>query len=200
VCHAFLNDSRFYQFLFRIDQEIAARVQAEGCPHCGGVLHSARYPRKPRGIRGVLDESYQSRLSFCCAEDGCRRRCTPVSVRFLGRKVYLGVVVVLISALEHGLSASRRRCLIETLEVPLQTLWRWRSWWRESFASSRCWQALRGRFVPPLMVEQLPGALLGRLTGADLCQRVCQLLGLLAPLTSASCSGSLRVKIDPQTM
>ncbi len=201
MCHAFLTDSRFYQFLFRIDREIAAQVQAEGCPHCGGVLHSACYPRKPRGLRGVLDESYQSRLSFCCAEDGCRRRCTPVSVRFLGRKVYLGVLVVLISALEHGLSASRRRCLIETLEVPLQTLWRWRGWWRESVPASRCWQALSGRFGPLLMTEQLPGALLGRLTGGtDLCQRVCQLLGLLAPLTSASCSGSLRVKIDPQKM
>ena len=200
MCHAFLNDSRFYQFLFRIDQEIAVQVRAGGCPHCGGALHSACYPRKPRGIRGVLDQSYQSRLSFCCAEDGCRRRCTPVSVRFLGRKVYLGVVVVLISALEHGLSASRRRCLIETLEVPMQTLWHWRSWWRESFAASRCWQALRGRFVPPVAAEQLPGALLGRLSGVDLCQRVCQLLSLLAPLTSGSCSGSLRVGLDPQKM
>ena len=30
----------------------------------------------------------------------------------------------MISALGHGLSAPRRQCLIETLEVPLQTLWR----------------------------------------------------------------------------
>ena len=200
MCHAFLNDSRFYQFLFRIDQTIAAEVQAGGCPTCGGVLHSARYPRKPRGIRGVLDESYESRLSFCCAEDGCRRRCTPPSVRFLGRKVYLGVLVVLLSALEHGLSPKRRQRLMETLEVSPQTLWRWCQWWRESFPASRPWQAVRGYFLPPLAPEQFPGALLGRLSGTDLRQRLCQMLGLLAPLTSPSWSGSLPVVIDPQKM
>ena len=41
MCHDFLNDSRFYQFLLHIDQETAAEVQADGCS-CGGVLHSAR--------------------------------------------------------------------------------------------------------------------------------------------------------------
>jgi hypothetical protein len=38
------------------------------------------------------------RFSFCCDRDGCRNRATPPSVRFLGRKVYLGAVVMLISA------------------------------------------------------------------------------------------------------
>ena len=89
MCHAFLNDARFYRFLFDIDQDIARQVQAGGCS-CGGVLHSACYPRKPRGIRSNWDESYNTRLSFCCAEEDCRRRSTPPSVRFLGRKVYLG--------------------------------------------------------------------------------------------------------------
>ena len=89
VCHAFLTDANFYELLFQIDESIAAEVRARGCS-CGGQLHRALYPRKPRGIRCALDESYQSRLSFCCAQDGCRRRHTPASVRFLGRKVYLG--------------------------------------------------------------------------------------------------------------
>ena len=200
MCHAFLTDSSFYQWLFEIDQAIAAQVQAGGCPSCGGVLHSARYPRKPRGLRGVVDESYESRLSFCCAEDGCRRRCTPASVRFLGRKVYLGVLVVLLSAQEHGLSPTARQALIETLEVSSQTRWRWGQWWRAGFTASRCWQAVKGYFLPPLAPAHLPGALLGRLTGTDLRQRVCQLLGLLAPLTSPSWSGSLRGVIEPQKM
>ena len=80
MCHAFFNDSRFYQFLFRIDQDIAAEVQAGGCS-CGGVLHSACYPRKPRGIRCALDESCESRLSFCCAVDGCRVQRAAVIIR-----------------------------------------------------------------------------------------------------------------------
>ena len=47
---------------------------------------------------------------------------------------YLGVIVVLITALQHGLSAQRRRRLIEALEVPAQTLWRWHRC--SSFAAS----------------------------------------------------------------
>ena len=199
MCHAFFNDSRFYQFLFRIDQDIAAEVQAGGCT-CGGVLHSARYPRKPRGIRCALDESCDRRLSFCCATDGCRRRATPPSVRFLGRKVYLGAIVVLVMAMEHGLSTKRRQQLIEQLDLYPQTLARWRRWRRKIFPASRCWQANRGHFIPPVDANQLPGALLGRLSGEDLQHRVCLLLHLLAPFTTTSCSGSLRVVINPQKM
>jgi hypothetical protein len=197
MCHAFFNDSRFYQFLTQIDEDIAAEVQARGCP-CGGVLHSARYPRKPRGLRCALDESYSTRLSFCCAKEGCRRRTTPPSVRFLGRKVYLGVIVILVSALEHGLSPRRRKQLIEHLDLWPQTIARWRRWWREVFVAGRCWRAERGNFVPPVAITRLPGALLGRLSGENLQHRLCLLLRLMAPVTTTSWSGSVTVVIDPQ--
>jgi len=200
MCHAFVSDSRFYQFLFRIDQAMANEAQSGGCVHCGGRLHVARYPRKPRGVRGVLDASYETRLSFCCATEGCRRRCTPPSVRFLGRKVYLGTLVILVMAMEHGLSAKRRKQLIEQLDLSPQTLARWRRWWRTVFPASPCWQANRGHFVPALDVRQLPGALLGRLSGSSLEHRVCLLLRLLAPLTTASWSGFVKGVIDPQKM
>ncbi len=199
MCHAFFNDSRFYQFLFRIDEHIAAEVRAGGCS-CGGVLHSARYPRKPRGARGALDETYTTRLSFCCATEGCRRRTTPASVRFLGRKVYLGVIVVLVTALEQGLTPRRRALLIEQLDLWPQTIARWRRWWRETFAVSRTWRAEQGKFMPPVKVASLPGALLGRLEGHDLRHRLSRLLRLIAPITSALCSGYLRVDRDPQKM
>jgi hypothetical protein len=197
VCHAFFHDANFYQLLTRIDESIAEEVRARGCD-CGGVLHRADYPRKPRGERGVLDESYQRRLSFCCAEDGCRRRCPPPSVRFLGRKVYLGVIVVLITALNHGLSASRRQRLIETLGVCVQTLHRWQQWWREQFVQTRCWRGLAGQFLPPILTAHLPSALLERLSGNALSERVVQLLVLIAPSTTAT--GSLGGGADPQKM
>ena len=162
MCHAFLSYARFYQLLSRIDQDLANEVQTGGCRFCGGVLHSARYPRKPRGLRAALDANYDTRLSFCCAIDGCRRRNTPPSVRFLGRKVYLGVMVVLLTALQHGLSDRRRRTLIEQLDIPPQTLARWRRWWREIFPDTRCWRAEQGHFLPPIAAADLPGALLGR--------------------------------------
>jgi hypothetical protein len=197
VCHSFLTDANFYRLLLQIDESLAEEVRARGCD-CGGRLHSARYPRKPRGIRSALDASYASRLSFCCAQDGCRRRHTPASVRFLGRKVYLSVIVVLITALQHGLTERRRRRLIEELDVPPQTLWRWRHWWREQFVQSRCWRALAGQFIPPLVSDRLPGSLLERLSGSALSERLVELLVLLSPVTTAT--GSLGVGPDPQTM
>jgi hypothetical protein len=197
VCHAFLADTSFYQLLMRIDESIAEEVRVRGCD-CGGVLHSARYPRKPRGIRSVLDASYECRLSFCCAQDGCRRRHTPASVRFLGRKAYLGVIVVLLTALHHGLTAARRRQLIEHLDVSAQTLWRWQRWWREQFLQSRCWKRLAGQLLPPVAAHDLPGSLLGRLTGEALAERVVELLVLICPVTTASCS--LRGRVNPQKM
>ncbi len=199
MCHAFLIDSRFYRFLLRIDQSIAEEVQATGC-RCGGVLHSACYPRKPRGFRSALDESYGYRLSFCCATEGCRRRTTPPSVRFLGRKVYLGVLVVLISALEGGLSPTRRRQLVDTLDVPAQTLWRWQQWWREVFAEGPWWRMERAQFIPPIAAARLPGELLARLQGANLLERLVRLLWLIAPVTTTSWSGSLTVAPDPQNL
>ena len=183
MCHAFFSDASFYRFLFQVDGEIAREVQAAGCPHCGGVLHSARYPRKPRGLREVLDAHYTTRLSFCCA--ACRRRTTPPSVRFLGRKVYLGVFIVLVTALAHGLTTHRRTLLIKQLDLWPQTIARWRRWWRETFAASRCWQALRGGFLPPVDPARLPDTLLERLQGGALSQRLYRLLWLIAPLTTA---------------
>ena len=197
MCHAFLTDTNFYQLLFRIDQSIAEEVRERGC-ECGGVLHAAPYPRKPRGVRSAVDDSYQSRLSFCCSQDGCRRRSTPASVRFLGRKVYLGVIVVLLTALHHGLTETRRRRLIEELDVPLQTLWHWRCWWREQFVATRCWVALAGQLIPPIDADSLPGSLLERLTGRALSERLVQLLVLISPVTTTT--SSLRVSLNPQNM
>jgi hypothetical protein len=200
VCHDILNNAKFYQYLFQIDQAIAVEVQAGGCVHCGGVLHSACYPRKPRGVRTALDASYRTRLSFCCARDGCRRRNTPPSIRFLGRKVYLGIIVILVTALEHGLAGSSRDWLVEHLDLWPQTMGRWRQWWRGSFVASRCWREARGRFLPPVNIDGLPDALLGRLRGRDLTHHLCLLLRLVAPITTTSWAGFLRVAIDPQKM
>jgi hypothetical protein len=110
------------------------------------------------------------------------------------------VIVILITALEHGLTPKRRQGLIEALDIWPQTLSRWRQWWRETFPTSHCWQEEQGHFIPPVDCSQLPGVLLGRLTGGGLVHRLCLLLRLLTPLTTATWSGYLRVTIDPQKM
>ena len=102
-----LADARLYEVLARIDADLAETTRQAGCRLCGDVLHSARFPRKPRGGPAGLPADYDRRHSFCCAGDDCRKRRTPPSVRFLGRKVYLGAVVVLATALRHGPTRTR---------------------------------------------------------------------------------------------
>ncbi len=200
MCHEFMNDPRFYSFQLQIDRDIANQVRQNHCFYCGSALHSADYPRKPRGPRKLITENYKLRFSFCCAKDGCRRRNTPPSIRFLGPKVYLGFVIILVTALEHGLSNKRRQYLMEQLDISPQTFYRWKKWWIETFANSSCWQERRGHFIPPLDVQQFPGAILGKLTGHDLVQRLYQFLQLLLPITSICWSGFVKVVLNPQKM
>jgi hypothetical protein len=178
----FFGDAKFYHALERIDADLAEARRRAGCGECHGVLHSARYSRKPRGGPADLPAGYQQRASFCCAVDGCRRRATPPSVRFLGRRVYLGAVVVLASAMQQGVNVYRARRLKELFGVSRRTLERWRRWWRETFPMSRFWQDLRGRLVPAID-DGLPLAALERL--ADTEQPLTALLRLLQPISTA---------------
>ena len=184
MLHAYLGDAKFWGVLLRIDEDLAAEARAGGCGHCGAVLHSARYPRKPRGAaRVVLGPEYGYRLSLCCAHEGCRRRTTPASVRFLGRRVYLAAVVVLVSALAQGLTARRLVALRERFAVSPRTVRRWRRWWVEAFARSRFWHGARGQFVPVPERPELPGALLARWGDGDAHDAAVATLKFLAPIT-----------------
>lgn len=180
-----LADARLYEMLAHIDADLAETARRAGCRVCAGVLHSARFPRKPRGGLGELPAGYDRRHSFCCAVDGCRTRRTPASVRFLGRKVYLGAVVVLATVLRHGPTRTRAARLRQLLGVDARTLERWRHWWRRTFAESPWWTAMRGRFAPPVPAAMLPGSLLLRFAG-DGSAPLVALLQFVAPSPIAS--------------
>ena len=67
MLHEFGLGDEFLALLYRGDQLLAEAVAAAGCPHCGGPLHQANYPRKPRG--GRLFEAlgaFTLRRSMCC--------------------------------------------------------------------------------------------------------------------------------------
>jgi hypothetical protein len=162
MSHNPLVDARVWHVLVMADRELAAEARARGCA-CGGVLHSARYRRKPRG--GPPQEvraEYRWRESLCCAREGCRKRTTPPSLRFLGRRVYLAAVVVLASALTGGVTVRRAERMRALVGVSLRTLQRWRAWWLQTFPATAFWRAARGLLLPPVHPQRLPAALLER--------------------------------------
>jgi len=180
VSHALLRDARLYVALLGIDCDLADAARDQGCPFCGGALHSADYSRKPRGGPAQLPLGYDRRLSLCCAK--CRRRTTPQSVRFLGRRVFLGAVLVLVCAMRHGLSARRVAELRRQVGVSRRTLERWRQWWLATFVSTPVWKAARGSLLPPVDAVELPKSLLERFKGA-LRDQLEATLRLLQPLS-----------------
>ena len=157
--HELLFDATFWEFLFSIDQDLAESSRIEKCPSCGCHLHCANYPRKPRGPRDLPDE-YRFRLSFCCARDGCRKRVTPPSVRFLGRKVYLGAVVILVSAMRQGPTPRRVRELTKLFGAERRTISRWRVFWNEHFPQTKFWKVARALLVPVFEIVDFPRSLL----------------------------------------
>ena len=162
MCHALLEAPKFFRLLHRIDQELAAQARAGGCLFCDGVLHCAHYPRKPRACLVEVRDDFDRRFSFCC--NRCRKRCTAMSVRFLGRRVYLGLAVVLVSARHAGQTPAAARTA-EALAIPIRTLERWRQWWQTQFPVSPLWQAQCARFMPPRRDPSTP-----RRTSRPLCR------------------------------
>ncbi|HJL14133.1 MAG TPA: hypothetical protein RMH99_00685 [Sandaracinaceae bacterium LLY-WYZ-13_1] len=104
-------------------------------------------------------------------------------MRFLGRRVYLGAVVVLLSTMRHGGTAKRQAKLHELFRVSPRTVQRWRWWWRETFLQTPCWKSARGRLRTPIEATALPDELLERFAGGDEA-RLLGLLRLLLPLST----------------
>lgn len=172
LCQEQLADRSVWRLCEKIDKEGAEAAQKNGCPRCGSRLHRANYKRKARG-----GPDWNRRDSFCCAEEGCRRRLTPESVRFLGRRIYAGFIVVLVSAMMHGLKPERLERIREVLGVDRRTVERWRQWWLDAFVRGSFWRSARARFVPPVDAVTLPWSLAQRFAG------VVEVLKFLAPLS-----------------
>ncbi len=186
-----LRNASFWSFLCTVDQDLADTAHQEGCP-CGGQLHRANYPRKPRGGPDDLPKPYCQRLSFCCKRDGCRKRVTPPSVRFLGRKVYLGAVVILVSAMQQGPSAWRVEELSKLFEADRRTISRWQVFWREHLPRTSFWKVERARLVPVVKIVVLPLSLLEAFVRTpDNREDWKRLLCFLSPITI---TGGLQIK------
>ena len=181
--HDLPRTARLWSFLFAVDRDLAKKTRTNACS-CGGRLHSANYLRKPRGTPARLPEAQCIRLSFCCDRDGCRKRLTPPSVRFLGPKVYLGIIVILVSAMRQGPSPRRVRELSTRFGADERTIARWQVFWREHFPQTPFWKRERARLVPVIELVTLPYSLVGAFLGRHRpCRGWTLLLRFLSPIT-----------------
>lgn len=185
MLHHLLQDSRFYALLHHIDHDLAVRIRRAGC-RCGGPLHRSNYPRKPRGPSFLNeDPTWEWRYSLCCAR--CRKRTTPPSVRYAGRRIYAATVVVL-SCLDRGkrVGSEMLNELRDAVGVTRRTVGRWLSWWRSQFVQTPLWTLERARFMPPAAESQLPESLLERFGDGTDPSALNALLHFISPLSTKS--------------
>jgi hypothetical protein len=101
-------------------------------------------------------------------------------VRFAGRRVYLALMLMLRSPPGNGFGQE----LCDQFSIPARTLKRWRTWWREVFPSTRFWQSMRERFMPPVVIDGLPQSLVSRFASESMSDRLTQALRWIAPLST----------------
>ena len=178
-----MADAIFHNQLLEFDRDLAIRARAQGCS-CRGALHSGDFQRKPRGVPRGLGDDCARRFCFSCSIRRCRKRTTPSSLRFLGRKVYVSTLVVL-AALQNGATEARLQRLAAVPGVDRRTLRRWRDWWLKAFQKSRFWQAAKAAFMPPADPALIPLSLLSRFTGTPQ-GRLLALLRFILPITGGA--------------
>jgi hypothetical protein len=191
--HDLPRSARFWLFLLAVDLDLAETTRKQGCS-CGGRLHSANYLRKPRGTPIQLPEEQRLRLSFCCDRDGCRKRATPPSVRFLGPKVYLGAIVILVSAMRQGPTPRRVRELSQRFGAKRWTIARWQNFWRDYFPQTPFWKLARARLAALVEIVTLPYSLVDAFfTHHRRCRGWTLLLRFLSPITIP---GALKIEVS----
>jgi hypothetical protein len=177
-----LRDARFSELLLEMDRDRLDQVRSAGCSKCGGPLHSGHFERKPGGVLvppEQLPEGYTTRFDLCCG--WCRSRTLPSSVRFLGRKVFLAVAIVVATALVRGGDRNAMEILRRQLGASRSTLARWCRWWR-ALTRTQLWIGARGMLPVDLDEQTLPVSVLARYAGSA-ADRMAHLLRFLCPLT-----------------
>lgn len=182
MSHKFIFSASFHLLLVEIDRELSQLVQKQGCP-CGGRLDQSNYPRSPMGVPSAFRPSYDERFSFCCND--CRKRITPASVRFFGRRWYPAPLLILISTLmlsinEYRLTQIKRHFGITVTE---STWKRWRRWWRDVFTATPFWKQARGSIPEYPQRAILPRGILCVFQGG-IDQKIILFLRFLSPITA----------------
>lgn len=191
MCRIVTSLSSIFFELFLLDREELEFFREGRCPECSSALHAAHFRRKLRGLPIKVTDEAALRLSLCCSREGCRRRVTPPSARFFGRRVYVGLVFLLASILTAGLSPHSLKKARDWFGVDRRTLKRWRTWWAERFVQTAFWRAYRGScFATTIDETQLPRSLVHAFKTESRFDRLRKALLFLKPLTGGIRSSS----------
>jgi hypothetical protein len=185
MSHKFTLNSTFHSLLLAIDRELSELTRQGGCT-CGGRLHQSNYPRSPLGLPAEFRPIYDERLSFCC--DDCRKRVTPPSVRFFGRRWYPAPLLLLLSALMISINDYRLRQIKRHFGITVsESTWkRWRRWWRDAFVETHFWKQARGEISQnnhrgSSMVRRMLNVFQGLID-----KKIILLLKFLSPITAGA--------------
>ena len=130
-------------------------------------------------VRPMIDGSASAVPGAIAASARRRRRCV-----FLGPKVYVASMVVVISAMQDGATAALQK-LSQLVGVSRRTIARWRKWWLSVFAASPFWRVAAAVFMPPVDKDRLPASLLERFAGS-LQEQLIALLRFLGPIAGGA--------------
>jgi hypothetical protein len=178
----FLFNASFHSLLIAIDQEFVEQIKDKDCS-CGGKLHQAHYPRSPFGLPPSLRPLYEMRFSLCC--DICRKRITPQSVRFFGRRWYPAPLVILISALMLGINERRLTQVKRHLGIVMsESTWkRWRRWFRQIVEATFFWQQTKGLALKVIETKKIFPRALFILFSGTIEEKLRFILRFLSPLS-----------------
>jgi hypothetical protein len=153
-----LKNKNLFYHLYTIDKNIAEQYRQMPCSYCGGALYFANYLRKPRGEPEGVSEKCFIRFSLCCGTEGCRHRVMPPSCRFMGRKIYWHVVILVILSDWHN-KATNIFKLSKLFGISRNTIGRWIVFYQDIFPSNPQWQLIRGQVAASIKSNELPANL-----------------------------------------
>jgi hypothetical protein len=111
-----------------------------------------------------------------------------------GPKVYLGAIVIPISAMRQGPTPRRVRELSERFGADESTIARWQTFWREHFPQTPFWKLARANLVTLGKIISLPYSLVDAfLRRHPPCDGWTLLLRFLSPITVP---GGLQIKVS----
>lgn len=101
----------------------------------------------------------------------------------MGRKVYVGALIVVACAVGRQTKLAGRDAPRRVRGVPLRTVRRWLDWWSTVFVLHRLWGEARGLFAMPVAEDRLPASLLERFDGSS-DAALGRVLQFIAPVTT----------------